>query len=173
MGVTALDTKDLILGLFFSDENNLVHDTIKFSMDLSEESKSQLNMLSFKFLGPIFLTASAVEGDNWKIELIESTLSLDQMKLNQETDVIQSFFNLNSSIEVEDGISTNLFTLIGSPYTEDIKDLYDKMVNYIHPSINQGKMVNEKLKTEGYRFDHFVKEELQRGIDLIEYSLGS
>jgi len=168
-----LDTKDLILGLFFSDENNLVHDTLKFSEDLSEESKSELKMLSFKFLGPLFLTAAAVESNNWRIELIESTLSLHQMKLNQETDVIQSFFNLNSSMETEEGINTNLFALIGSPYTEDIKDIKDKMVNYIHPIINQGKIVNEKLKTEGFRFDHFVRDELKRGIDLIEYSLGS
>ena len=84
------------------------------------------------------------------------------MKLNQETDVIQSFFNLNSSMETKEGILTNLFALIGSPYTEDIKDIYGRMVDYIHPSINQGKIINEKLKTEGYRFDKFIMDEFNR-----------
>ena len=168
-----MDTKEIILGLFFSDEDNIVLDTIKFSKDLSEESKEQIKMLSFKFLGPLFLTAAAVEGDNWRIELIESNLSLHQMKLDQETDVIQSFFNLNSSMDTAEGESTNLFALIGSPYTEDIKDIYDRMVNYIHPSINQGKITNTKMKTEGFRFDKFVLGELKRGLELIESTLGA
>ena len=160
---------DRILGLFFSDKDNLVYDNIKFSESLSEDNKNQLNMLSYKFLGPVFLTAASSNGDNWRIELIESSLSLYQGKIS---DIIQSFFSLNSSFKSEDGVS-NLFALIGSPHTEDIKDIYNLLVKYIHPSIIQGKIVNEDLLGNRFNFHKFIKSELVRGIHLIDYSLGS
>ncbi|MFX1337166.1 MAG: hypothetical protein ACFFDK_01010 [Promethearchaeota archaeon] len=158
-----------ILGLFFSDKDNLIYDNIKFSENLSEESKNQLNMLSYKFLGPIFLTAASSNGDTWKIEKIESSLSHYQGRLS---DILQSFFSLNSSIKSEEGVS-NLFTLIGSPHTEDIKDIYNILTKFVHPSILQGKIVNEDLLGNKFLFHKFIKSELIRGLHLIDYSLGS
>jgi hypothetical protein len=162
-----------ILGLFFSDRNNLIYDKIKFSenMSLSEKSKAKLKTLSFKFLGPVFLTAACCYDDTWKIELIESSLSHYQKNL-PDVDMIQSFFSLNSSIENEKG-TTNLFTLIGSDYTEDIKEIYDILSDYIHPSIIQGEIVNEDLLGNRFIFHKFVQDELMRGIHLINYSLGN
>lgn len=169
--IKVMETDDLILGLFFSDENNLVYEKLRFDEKLSKDSKEQLKMLSFKFLGPVFLTsASAAEG-NWKIEFIEADLSLDQKRSGSETSVIQSFFNLNSSIETREGI-TNLFAFIGSPYTEDVKLIYDKMVRYIHPSIIQGIALNQKLNDQK-KLSLLLNDEINRGINLIEYSLGS
>ena len=160
---------DRILGLFFSDEDNLIYDHIKFSENLTESNKNQLNMLSYKFLGPVFLTAASSDADNWKIKLIESSLSHYQ---GQFSDVIQSFFSLNSSITSDDGI-TNLFALIGSPYTEDLYDIYNILEKYIHPSIFQGRIVNEDLLGGRFNFHKFIKSELIRGLQLIDYSLGS
>ena len=160
---------DRILGLFFSDEDNLIYDHIKFSENLTESNKNQLNMLSYKFLGPVFLTAASSDADNWKIKLIESSLSHYQ---GQFSDVIQSFFSLNSSITSDDGI-TNLFALIGSPYTEDLYDIYNILEKYIHPSIFQGRIVNEDLLGDRFNFHKFIKSELIRGLHLIDYSLGS
>ncbi|MHA1488135.1 MAG: hypothetical protein ACTSRI_00355 [Promethearchaeota archaeon] len=160
-----------IVGLFFSDEINLVYENIKFSGDLSPEKKEKLKILPFKFLGPLFLTAASTKEKNWKIEVIESSLSQYQ-ETTIDVDVTQSFFNLNSSIESEDG-KTNLFALIGSPYTEDIKVIYDKIVNYIHPSIIQGKIVNESFLGGDFSFKDFIEAELIRGVNLIERSLGS
>ena len=160
---------DRILGLFFSDKDNLIYDNIKFSENLSEESKNQLNMLSYKYLGPVFLTAASSNGDTWKIEKIESSLSHYQGKL---FDILQAFFSLNSTIKSEEGVS-NLFTLIGSPHTEDIKDIYNILTKYVHPSIIQGKIVNEDLLGNRFNFYKFIKAELFRGLHLIDYSLGS
>ena len=160
---------DTILGLFFADKDNLIYDDIKFSGTLSEESKNQLNMLSYKFLGPVFLTAASSNGDTWRIDKIESSLSHYQGKI---TDFLQSFFSLNSSIKSEEGVS-NLFTLIGSPHTEDIKDIYNILTKYVHPSMIQGKIVNEDLLGNRFNFHKFIKLELVRGLNLIDYSLGS
>jgi hypothetical protein len=166
-----MNDKDKILGLFFTDKNNLIYENIKFSENLSEKSKNNLNMLSYKFLGPIFLTAASCNEDNWKIELIESSLSLHQgIILNP--DIIQSFFSLNSSIKTDDGI-TNLFALIGSNYTEDIKYINNILSKYIHPSIIQGKIVNEDLLGSRFHFHKFIKNELIRGLHLIDYCLGN
>ncbi len=164
-----MNDNDTILGLFFSDKNNLIYDNIKYSEILSEESKNQLKMLSYKFLGPVFLTAASGNGDTWRIGKIESSLSHYKGKL---TDFLQSFFSLNSSIISEEGVS-NLFTLIGSPHTEDIKDIYDILTKYVHPSIVQGKIVNEDLLGNRFKFHKFIKSELIRGSHLIDYSLGS
>ena len=126
-----MNNDERILGLFYSDSDNLIFDKIKLSEDLSEESKNNIDMVSYKFLGPVFLTTASNNEENWKIELIESSLSHYQGKIS---DVLQSFFSLNSSVNSGDGV-TNLFALIGSSYTEDIKDINDILANYIHPSI--------------------------------------
>lgn len=163
---------EIILGLFYSDENNLIHEKIKSSSILSEESREKLKMISFKCLGPVFLTAASTEENNWQIEFIESSLMLRQ-KLATKSDVLQTFFNLNSSIQNSYG-TTNLFTLIGSPYTEDVDFIYDKMVRYIHPSIIEAKRVKDHFKRRKIiKREHYIEEELNRGINLIEYSLGS
>ncbi len=162
----------LILGLFFSDENNIVFEKIRFSKNLSEERKDEIKTLSFKFLGPLFLTAASDEGGKWKIDYIESSLTIQSDTSFDESEIIQSFFNLNSSTESKDG-RTNLFALIGSPYTEDTKMIYEKMVQYIHPSIAQGKVIFESFLGENFKFHDFINEELTRGLDLIEYSIGS
>jgi len=166
-----MNDKEIILGLFYADEDNLVFDNIKCSDDFSEEKRNELKMLSFKFLGPVFLTAASGIGNNWKIESIEASLSLRYSKAI-EADVIQSFFTLNSSIDTLEG-STNLFALISTPFTEDTKLIYDEISEYIHPSIMQGKVVNENLLGSRFNFSRFIEAELYRGINLIEYSLGS
>lgn len=166
-----MEDNNFILGIFYSDENNLVYENIEFSENLSEENKSQLRMIPFKFLGPIFLTASDKVSENWKINFIESTLSLYQ-ESPIKTSVIQSFFSLNSSIYFEEGI-TNLFILIGSPYTEDVYSIYDKIVNYIHPSIINDIIINKYEFGDKIRNDRIIKKELNRGFKLIKYSLGS
>ena len=164
-----MNGKELILGLFYSDESNLIYD--KFSQDISEDLEENLKMLSYKFLGPLFFTAASTNGGNWKIEFIESSLSQYQNR-TLDADVIQSFFNLNSSMETEDG-NTHFSVLIGSPYTEDINLIYRKMVEYIHPSIIQGRFTAESIMGDEFRFKNFIQYELDRGLNLIEYTLGS
>ncbi len=163
--------ENIILGLFFANENNLVFDSIKFSKELSREQKDSLKMLSFRFLGPIFLTAASGIGNTWKINFIDSALSLYQKQV-EETAVIQSFFTLNSSLDNDLG-TTNLFVLISTPFTEDVKLIEEEISKYIHPSIMQGKLVSESLLGSRFNFDRFILRELDRGINLIEYSLGS
>jgi len=165
------DISSIILGLFFSDENNLIYENIKYTEEISEEEKEELKMLPFKFLGPIFLTAATEEEDNWRIKFIESSLSLYQER-EMNRNVIQSFFNINSTLETPEGI-TNLFTLIGSPYTEDINIIDKKVSKYIHPSITQGKVVKESILGNDFSFKEFIKKELERGINLIQHGLGS
>lgn len=164
-----MNGKELILGLFYSDESNLIYDI--FSQDISVDLEENLKMLSYKFLGPLFFTAASGNGGNWKIEFIESSLSQYQNR-TLDADVIQSFFNLNSSMETEDGI-THFSVLIGSPYTEDINLIYRKMVEYIHPSIIQGRFTAESIMGDEFRFKNFIQYELDRGLNLIEYTLGS
>jgi hypothetical protein len=166
-----MNDEELILGLFYADEDNLVFDNIKCSDNFSEERKNDLKMLSFKFLGPVFLTAASGIGNNWIIEFIESSLALSDTEVSG-ADVIQSFFTLNSSVKTLEG-NTNLFTLISTPYTEDIKLIHDEISEYIHPSILQGKIVNENLLGSRFNFDRFIQNELDRGLNLIEYSLGA
>jgi len=168
-----MESREKILGMFYSDTNNLIHESIKYSESFSQETREQIKMLPFKFLGPVFLTSSSAEGNNWKIDLIESSLSMRQeTKIRDVEIMIQSFINLNSSMIFEDGV-TNLFTLIGSPYTEDIKPIYEKMTRYIHPSINQGILINKKRIGMKFKVARFIREELNRGINLIDYYLGS
>ncbi len=168
-----MESREIILGMFYSDFNNLIHESIKFAEGFSPEIRMQIKMLPFKFLGPVFLTSSSVEGNNWEINLIESSLSVHQETKMKEMEImIQSFININSSLIFE-GRVTNLFTLIGSPYTEDIKPIYDKMTQYIHPSINQGVMINKRRIGSKFQEANFISEELNRGINLVDYYLGS
>lgn len=163
--------EDIILGLFYANEDNLVFDRIKFSEKFNDMKINNIKMLSYRFLGPVFLTAATGLGNNWKIEYIEASLSLRDANI-EEVDVLQSFFTLNSSIETQEG-TTNLFALISTPYTEDTKLIYDELSKYIHPSIIQGKIVNEDLLGDRFNFNKFIDSELERGINFIEYSLGA
>jgi len=166
-----MKAEDIILGLFYADEDNLVFDKIKFSEKFNDMKINDIKMLSYRFLGPVFLTAATGLGNNWKIEFIEASLSLHNKNI-EEADILQSFFTLNSSIETEEG-TTNLFALISTPYTEDTKLIYDEISNYIHPSIIQSKLVNENLLGDRVDFNRLIDSELERGINLIEYSLGA
>lgn len=161
-----MNKNELILGMFYADENNLVYDKINYDENLSLEEKEELRMLSFKFLGPVFLSKT----QKWKINFLESSLYLTQ-EYAFKADTLQSFFSLNSVQETEDG-TTNLFTLIGSSYTEDHKLLYNKLTSYVHPAITQGKIVNESIQGKDFKFKNFIEKELTRGSNLIKYSLG-
>ena len=138
---------------------------------MSEDSINQIKMLPYKFLGPVFLTAAS-GSENWEINFIESSLSLPQSR-SYDADIIQSFFSLNSTIEIAADQITHLFALIGSPHTEDVKLLYDKLVKFIHPSIIQGKIVQENTISNDFEFKQYIKKELERGLNLIDYSLGA
>lgn len=170
-----MKTTDLILGLFYSDENNIVFDNIKLSesveKDLTELNRKQLKMLSLRFLGPLFLTSKIEIGKGWKIELLEAFLSQHQER-TIDVDLLQSFFSVNSSIETEGGVS-NLFAIIGSPYTEDVKIIHNLVTTFIHPGIVQGKIANESIKGENFEFQDFIRKELKRGVNVINYFLGS
>ena len=50
--------ENIILGLFFADEDNLVFDNIKYSDKFTDMKINDIKMLSYKFLGPVFLTAA-------------------------------------------------------------------------------------------------------------------
>jgi hypothetical protein len=166
---------DLILGLFYSDEANLVFDNIKvsesFMNELPKINREKLKMLSLRFLGPLFLTAKIEGGKGWKLKMIEASISQFQ-GITIDVDIFQSFFSLNSSIETKYGI-TNLFTIIGSPYTENIKIISELLNNYIHPVINQGRIVLESVHGSEYDYNKLIAEELERGTNVINYFLGS
>ena len=160
-----------ILGLFFANEDEMVYDKIKISEDLTEERENNLKMLSFKYLGPVFLTEMCNKGNPWNIEFVESTLILQNQDSYNEK-MFQSFFNINTSNESEDGI-VNLSALIASPYTEDIKEIADELCEYILPAIIQGKIVEENFLGSKFKYSKFIQKELTRGLNLIDYSLGS
>ncbi len=160
-----------ILGLFFANEDEMVYDKIKISEDLTEERENNLKMLSFKYLGPIFLTEMCNKGNPWNIDFIESALILQNQGLYNEK-TFQSFFNINASNEGEDGMA-NLSALIASPYTEDIKEIADGLCDYILPAIIQGKIVEENFLGSKFKYSKFIQKELTRGLNLIDYSLGS
>jgi len=160
-----------ILGLFFANEDEMVYDKIKISKDLTEERENNLKMLSFKYLGPVFLTEMCNKGNPWNIDLVESALILQNQGSYNEK-MFQSFFNINTSNESEDGI-TNLSALIASPYTEDIKEIADELCDYILPAMTQGKIVEENFLGSKFKYSKFIQKELTRGLNLIDYSLGS
>jgi len=166
-----MENNEGMLGLFYSDENGVIYNNIKLSEDLTDERKIQLKMLPFQFLGPVIMTAASNSKEKWTIEFIEANLYLVNVN-TKEVDIIQSFFNLNSSVYSEKGIS-HLFALIGSRYTEDIRLILNKMIKYIHPSIYQGKIINEDFQGRNFCRNEFIKNELNRGLELIEYTLGS
>ncbi|MFX1499499.1 MAG: hypothetical protein ACFFDH_00890 [Promethearchaeota archaeon] len=165
-----MQDKNLILCLFYSDEEKRVFDKIKYYEPLSNENKSMIRALSLKFLGPILLAEGFIGEKEWTLNRVESTLT-SYKKIN-ESEIIESFTCLNSS-NFSDGIRTYLFTIIGSPYTEDINLIYHKLIKYIHPSIIQGKIVNENMNKNEFNFNKFIDTELTRGINLIEHSVGS
>ncbi len=160
-----------ILGLFFANEEEMVYDKISISEDLTEERENNLKMLSFKYLGPVFLTEMCNKGNPWNIDLVESALILqNQGSYNEKR--FQSFFNINSSKETIDGVA-NLSALVASPYTEDIKEIADALCEYILPAIIQGKIVEENFLGSKFKYSKFIQKELTRGLNLIDYSLGS
>ncbi len=165
------ELNDFILGLFFANEHNLIFENIKISKVLSQIRKQELMLLPLKFFGPVFLTKAYSGTANWKIEFIESTLSFKKQD-TMDTSIIQSLFNLNSSIETEDGV-TNLFAIIASPYTEDFNFIYKHMMEYIHPSILQVRAMYREILKSDVKSQKFLEEELKRGINLIEFFLGS
>jgi hypothetical protein len=162
---------EFLLGLFFSDEQTLVYDNIKLSYDLPKDTIRELKLMSLKFLGPLFMTTSLYNQKQWKIDYIETSLTPHSRTIIDNT-LMQSFTCLNSS-KVTAGYVTNLFTFIGSPYTEDITTIYEKLDNYIPPSIIQGKLIAQSINNTDFDFNLFVEDELKRGADLIEHTLGS
>jgi len=160
-----------ILGLFFANEDEMVYDKIKISEELTEERENNLKMLSFKYLGPVFLTEMCNKGNPWNIDLVESALILQNQGSYNEK-MFQSFFNINASNESEDGVA-NLSALVASPYTEDIKEIADELCEYILPAIIQGKIVEENFLGSKFKYSKFIQKELTRGLNLIDYSLGS
>lgn len=166
-----MQDKNFILGLFYSDEKSRVFDEIKFNKDLSKKRKLLIKSLSLRFIGPLFLIGAMDTDQKWKLNSVESTLTPYTEKIS-EPDIIQSFVCLNSP-KMSEGMMTNLFTFIGSSYTEDIKLIHQKLIRYLHESIIQGKIVNESVLGRGFEYTKFIYKELNRGIDLIEHSLGS
>ncbi len=166
-----MESLDLLLGLFFSTEDNIVYEKIDLSTRLSEENIKQIKLLPMRFLGPLFMSHAYENKRKWNINFIESTLSSNQEYKIQES-FIQSFLCLNSLVEVENN-TTYLFAFIGSPYTEDPKLLYEKINKYIHQSIIQGRHINQKTYGVEFNYNKFISAELRRGINLIKHSLGS
>jgi hypothetical protein len=162
---------EFLLGLFFSDEQTIIYDHIKLSYDLPKETVRELKSMSFKFLGPLFMTRSLNNQSQWKIEYIETSLT-PQSRTKVDETLMQSFTCLNT-LKKTAGYITSLFTFIGSPYTEDIKIIYEKLDKYIHPSIIQGKLIAQTNYDVNFNLDLFIEDELKRGADLIEHTLGS
>ncbi len=162
---------EFLLGLFFSDEQTLVYDNIKFSYELPKKTIRELKSMSLKFLGPLFMTRNLYDQKQWKIDYIE-TLLTPQFRTKIDDTLMQSFTCLNSSKKTVGNI-TNLFTFIGSPYTEDIAMIYERLDRYVHPSIIQGKLIAETIYNSDFEFNLFIEDELERGANLIEHTLGS
>ena len=162
---------EFLLGLFFSDEQTLVYDHIKLSYDLPKEKVRELKSMSLKFLGPLFMTRNLYIQNQWKIEYIETSLT-PQPRTKVDETLMQSFTCLNSS-KMTAGYITNLFSFIGSPYTEDIRMIYEKLNKYVHPSIIQGKLIAQTNYDVNFDFNLFIEDELKRGAELIEHTLGS
>ncbi|MFW9773605.1 MAG: hypothetical protein ACFFBY_13195 [Promethearchaeota archaeon] len=162
---------EFLLGLFYSDEETLVYDKIKLSYNLPEESIRELKSISFKFLGPLLMTRALYKQQQWRIDYIETSLTPQSSMVIDDT-LMQSFICLNSSLKTAQYI-TNLFAFIGSPYTEDLALIYERLDKYIHPSIIQGKFVAQKVHGPDFDFNTLINEEMKRGIDLLEHTLGS
>jgi hypothetical protein len=162
---------EFLLGLFYSDEETLVYDNIKLSHSLSKKAIQELKSMSLKFLGPLFMTSDLIKQMEWKIDYIDTTLT-PQIEQKIDETLMQSFTCLNSSRKVA-GYLTNLFTFIGSPYTEDLTMIYERLDKYIHPSIVQGKLIAQSTYGDDFDLYKFIEDEIKRGTDLIEHTLGS
>ncbi|MFX0004157.1 MAG: hypothetical protein ACFE9C_09180 [Candidatus Hodarchaeota archaeon] len=162
---------EFLLGLFFSDDQTIVYDNIKLSYELPKEAIRKLKSMSLKFLGPLFMTRNLYIQKGWKIDYIETSLT-PQMRMTVDDTLMQSFTCLNSTKQTAELI-TNLFSFIGSPYTEDLTMIYEKLDKYIHPSIIQGKLIAQTVYDANFNFDLMIDDELKRGTDLIEHTLGS
>ncbi|MFX1571071.1 MAG: hypothetical protein ACFFCV_22250, partial [Promethearchaeota archaeon] len=162
---------EFLLGLFFSDEETIVYDNIKLSYELPKETIQKLRGMSLKFLGPLIMTRNLYNQKGWKIDYIETSLT-PQMRMTVDDTLMQSFTCLNSTIKVAESI-TNLFGFIGSPYTEDLTMIYEKLDKYIHSSIIQEKLIAQKIYDTNFDFNMLIEDELKRGVDLIEHTLGS
>lgn len=164
---------DLILGVFFSDQNNLVYEHFRLSEMFSIKTKINLKLLANRLLGPIYFTAAYSLESDWHIDLIESSISLFHDK-NKYLDVMQSFFILNSS-QIIPGIDepTNVLVFIGSPYTEDIYLMYDILTKYIHPSIIETLVINNhQFGLNNWNPKGPISKELKRASNLIESTAG-
>ncbi|MFX0007050.1 MAG: hypothetical protein ACFFAV_10025 [Candidatus Hermodarchaeota archaeon] len=162
---------EFLLGLFFSDDKTIVYDDIKLSYELTKETNRKLKTMALKFLGPLFMTRNLYNQKGWKIDYIETSLT-PQMRMAVDDTLMQSFTCLSSTKKTAEFI-TNLFSFIGSPYTEDLAMIYERLDKYIHPSIIQGKFISQTIQGANFKFDSFIEDELRRGIDLIEHTLGS
>ena len=112
-----MSTADSILGLFFSDENNLVYDNINFARKMSHEKEKQLKLLPLKFLGPLFLTAAVSEKINWKIDRVKTLRTILDENIAREKGILK----INPRINCVDnwGINTE-------EELNEIKTLLDK-----------------------------------------------
>ena len=98
---------------------------------------------------------------------------LNKILSTSDKKVVDDRFKMPKAEIFYEGNTTYLFTIIGSPYTEDVELIYQKLIRYIHPSIIQGKIVNEDINKAEFILSDFIDTELTRGISLIEHSLGS
>ena len=162
---------EFLFGLFFSDDKTIVYDNIRLSYELPKDKIRKLRGMSLKFLGPLIMTRNLYNQKGWKIDYIETSLT-PQMGIKVDDTLMQSFTCLNSTKKTAESI-TNLFSFIGSPYTEDLTMIYEKLDKYIHPSIIQEKLVAQTIYDTNFEFNLLIEDELKRGVDLIEHTLGS
>jgi hypothetical protein len=162
---------DLIFFILFAEHNDIEHENVKKGKLLTNLSIPERKLMPLRFFGPIFLSSATEKTSPWKIELVEGVLAEKDSNV-EEFDIIQSFFILNSSISYE-GSPTHLSVLIGSPYTEDIDFIHNKIKEYIHPCIIQNKIVNESIYAGEFNYTKSINQELIRGSNLIEFSIGS
>ncbi|MFW9901474.1 MAG: hypothetical protein ACFFDY_09305 [Candidatus Thorarchaeota archaeon] len=162
---------EFLLGLFFSDDQTIVYDNIKLSYELQKETIHKLRAMSLNFLGPLIMARNLYNQKGWKIDYIETSLT-PQIRMTVDDTLMQSFTCLNSTKKIAESI-TNLFGFIGSPYTEDLTMIYEKIDKYIHPSIIQEKLIAQTIYGTNFDFNLLIEDELKRGVDLIEHTLGS
>ncbi|MFX1575273.1 MAG: hypothetical protein ACFFB0_21265 [Promethearchaeota archaeon] len=162
---------EFLVGLFFSDDKTIVYDNIRLSYELPKETIRKLRGMSLKFLGPLFMSRNLYSQKGWKIDYIETSLT-PQIRMTVDDTLMQSFTCLNSTKRKAKSI-TNLFSFIGSPYTEDLTMIYEKLDKYVHPSIIQGILIAQTIYGANFNFNRLIEDELKRGVDLIEHTLGS
>lgn len=62
-----MNDQEIILGLFYADVDNLIFDNIRYSENFIDMKINDIKMLSYKFLGLVFITAASGFGYNWEI----------------------------------------------------------------------------------------------------------